>query len=120
VLRSNWGCLVSTRKRERKFTAQNVRLRPINRRLGAEAFDELESGDCHHARNLRQFEPYRIKSAVSRKRNARCCSRARVLAGFEAAFCCGRAIWVSNFDQTPTAKERMRILGRGTGERPCR
>jgi hypothetical protein len=21
------------------------------------------------------------------------------------AFCCGRAIWVSNFDQTPTAKE---------------
>ena len=22
-------------------------------------------------------------------------------------FCCGRAIWVSNFDQTPTAKERM-------------
>jgi hypothetical protein len=28
------------------------------------------------------------------------------------AFCCGRAIWVSNFDQTPTAKEHMTILGR--------
>jgi hypothetical protein len=23
----------------------------INRRLGAEAFDDLESGDCHHARS---------------------------------------------------------------------
>jgi hypothetical protein len=35
-------------------------------------------------------------------------------------FCCGRAIWVSNFDQTPTAKERMQVLGRRTGECPCR
>jgi hypothetical protein len=25
------------------------------------------------------------------------------------SFCCGPAIWVSNFDQTPTAKERMRV-----------
>ena len=36
------------------------------------------------------------------------------------SFCCGPAIWVSNFDQTPTAKERMRVLGRGTRECPCR
>jgi hypothetical protein len=36
------------------------------------------------------------------------------------SFCCGPAIWVSNFDQTPTAKERMRVMGRGTGECPCR
>jgi len=27
-----------------------------------------------------------------------------------------RAAWVSNFDQTPTAKEHMRILGRGAAE----
>src|SRR5271169_5635820 len=37
---------------------------------------------------------------------------------YNGPFCCGPAIWVSNFDQTPTAKERMRILGRGAPEGP--
>jgi hypothetical protein len=44
--------------------------------------------------------------------NLRKAAAGRVAASLEfcsGPFCCGRAIWVSNFDQTPTAKERMRV-----------
>ena len=76
--------------------------------VSSELGDWLEDNGIRHIRG-RPYHPM-TQGKIERYHRSMKKRVVTTLVFYNGPFCCGPAIWVSNFDQTPTAKERMRIL----------